>query len=219
MSRLRSIVRGAAGAALIVGYEIGAHRAVSTPGLEPLGLALVLAPALVLALGYAARSPRRAVLLPLVAMAAAGLWLARGALVRHYEWGLFLEHVLFNGALGFLFGRTLVQGRVPLCTQFAALVRGNPLAPEIAVYTRRVTAAWTLFFAFVFAVSTLLFATVPIEVWSTFANYLTLPLTALMFIAEHACRRFALPGVRSSGMVASIRAYRRSTAGRPAAQR
>jgi len=98
-------------------------------------------------------------------------------------------------------------------------VRGNPLAPEIAVYTRRVTAAWTLFFAFVVAVSTLLFATVPIEVWSTFANYLTLPLTALMFIAEHACRRFALPGVRSSGMVASIRAYRRSTAGRPAAQR
>lgn len=219
MSRLGPIVRGAAGIALIIGYEVGAHRAVSTPGLEPLGLALVLAPALVLGLGYAARSPRRAVLLPLAVIAAAGLWLARGALVRHYEWGLFLEHVLFNSALGYLFGRTLAQGRVPLCTQFAAMVRGTPLAPEIAVYTRRVTVAWTLFFAAIVAVSTVLFATVPIEAWSTFANYLTLPLAALMFIAEHACRRFALPGIRSSGMLESVRAYRRSTAARPASVR
>lgn len=215
MSRLRPIVRGAAGVALVIGYEAGAHRAVSTPGLEPLGLALVLGPALVLALGYAARSPRRAALLPLVAIAAAALWFLRGALVRHYEWGLFLEHVLFNGALGYLFGRTLARGRVPLCTQFAAMVRGTPLAPEIAAYTRRVTVVWTLFFAVVVAVSTLLFATVPIRAWSTFANYLTLPLAALMFVAEHACRRFALPGIRSTGMLESIRAYRRSTAGRP----
>ena len=151
-----------------------------------------------------------------MAAAAAGLWVVRGALVRHYEWGLYLEHVLFNGALGCLFGRTLVQGRVPLCTQFAAMVRGSPLAPEIAAYTRHVTAAWTLFFALVVAVSTLLFATASIEAWSTFANYLTLPLAALMFLAEHLCRRFALPGIHSSGMLESIRAYRRSTAGRPA---
>jgi len=219
MSRLQPIVRGAAGAALIVGYEFGAHRAVGTPGLEPLGLALVVAPALIVALGYAARSHRRAVLLTLVAVAGAGLWLARGALVRHYEWGLFLEHILFNGALGYLFGRTLVRGRVPLCTQFAAMVRGNPLAPAIAAYTRHVTVAWTLFFAIIVAVSTVLFATASINAWSTFANYLTLPLTALMFIVEHACRRFALPGIRSSGLLESIRAYRRSTAGRPAAFR
>lgn len=219
MSRLRPIVRGTAGAALIIGYEVGAHRAVSTPGLEALGLALVLAPAFVVALGFAARSRRRGLLLTLVALAGAGLWLARGALVRHYEWGLFLEHVLFNGALGYLFGRTLVRGRVPLCTQFAAMVRGSPLAPAIAAYTRQVTVAWTVFFAIIVAVSTLLFATASIQTWSTFANYLTLPLSALMFVAEHACRRFALPGVRSSGMLESIRAYRRSTAGRPAAFR
>lgn len=219
MSRLRPIVRGAAGAALIIGYEVGAHRAVSTPGLEPLGLALVLAPAFILAFGYAGRSPRRAVLLPLVAIVAVGVSLAWGSLVRHYTWGLFLEHVLFNGALGYLFGRTLANGRVPLCTQFATMVRGNPLAPEIAAYTRRITAAWALFFAVIVAVSTLLFATASIETWSTFANYLTLPLAALMFIVEHACRRFALPGIRSSGMLESVRAYRRSTAGRPAALR
>lgn len=217
MNRLGPIVRGATGAALVIGYEAGVHHAVSTPGLERVGLALVLAPALVLALGFAARSPRRALLLPLFAIIAAGLWLVRGSLVRHYEWGLFLEHILFNGALGYLFGSTLAGGREPLCSQFAAMVRGGPLPPEIAAYTRLVTAAWTLFFAAIVAISALLFATASIQAWSTFANYLTLPLAALMFVAEHACRRLALPGIRSSGMLESIRAYRRSSTGaRPA---
>jgi hypothetical protein len=35
-----------------------------------------------------------------------------------------------------------------------------------------------------------------------------------MFTAEHACRRFALPGVKSAGILESLRAYRRSTGAR-----
>lgn len=210
MNRIGSIARGMAGAALVIAYEAGAHHVVGTPGLEGLGLALVLAPAALLALGTALRSPHRFLLLSLVATAAAVLWVSWGVLVRHYEWGLFLEHALFNGALGWVFGRTLARGREPLCSQFAAMVHGRPLASEVAAYTRLVTAAWTSFFAGVVAVSALLFATASLETWSTFANYLTLPLAALMFIGEHACRRFALPNVRRSGMAESFRAYRRS---------
>ena len=211
MTPTGSIVRAAAGAALVVAYEAGAHHAVGTPGLEGLGLTLVLAPAAILAFGAALRSPRRFLLAPPMAVVAAMLWMLRGALVRHYEWGLFLEHVLFNGTLGYVFGRTLAPGREPLCSRFAAVVHGRPLAPEIAVYTRRITAAWTCFFAVIVIVSALLFATASIEAWSTFANYLTLPLVATMFLAEHACRRFALPGVRRSSIAESFRAYRRST--------
>ncbi|RDU96499.1 hypothetical protein [Trinickia dinghuensis] len=210
-----SIARGVGGAALVLAYEAGAHHAVSTPGLEGLGLALVLAPAAVLALGAALRSPRRFLLLPLMAIVCALLWVSRAALVRHYEWGLFLEHVMFNGALGYLFGRTLARGREPLCSRFAAMVHGRPLAPEIAAYTQRITVAWTCFFGAVVAVSALLFAAASIEAWSTFANYLTLPLVVLMFVAEHACRRFALPNVRRSGMLESFRAYRRSSRAGP----
>lgn len=215
MNRSSSIVRAVGGAALVIAYEAGAHHAVSTPGLEGLGLTLVLAPAAVIVAGLAMRSPRRFMYLPLVAVAIATLWMLRATLVRHYEWGLFLEHVLFNGALGYLFGSSLAPSRVPLCSEFAAIVHGRPLAPEIAAYTRRITAAWALFFAAIVAVSALLFATASIEAWSTFANYLTLPLVALMFAAEHACRRFALPNVRRSGMVESFRAYRRATRARP----
>lgn len=219
MNRFGSIAREAAGVALVVAYEIGAHHAVTTPGLEGLGLALVLAPAAILALSFAAGSRYRFALMPLAAGAACALWIARGSLARHYEWGLFLEHVLFNGALGYLFGRTLGRGRQPLCSQFAAMVRGSPLAPEIAAYTRRITVAWVVFFAAIVAVSTLLFVTASIEVWSTFANYLTLPLAALMFVAEHALRRFALPGVEPSGLLESVRAYRRSPVTRPLSSR
>ena len=211
MNRSSSIVRAAGGAGLVIAYEAGAHHAVSTPGLEGLGLTLVLAPAVTIAAALALRSPRRFVYLPLAAIAIATLWSLRAPLVRHYEWGLFLEHALFNGALGYLFGRSLAPRREPLCSQFAAIVHGRPLAPRIAAYTRRITAAWALFFAAVVAVSALLFATASIETWSTFANYLTLPLVVLMFTAEHACRRLALPDVRRSSMVESFRAYRRST--------
>ncbi len=215
MNRSSSIARAVVGAALVVAYEAGAHHAVSTPGLEGLGLTLVLAPPATIAAGLAMRSPRRFVHLPLVAIAIATLWILRGPLVQHYEWGLFIEHVVFNCALGYLFGSSLAPGREPLCSQFAAIVHGRPLAPEIAAYTRRITAAWTLFFVAVVAGSALLFATASIEAWSTFANYLTLPLVALMFAAEHACRRFALPNVRRSGMVESFLAYRRSTRAGP----
>jgi uncharacterized membrane protein len=214
VNRVSSIARPLGGAALVVAYEAGAHHAVSTPGLAGLGLTLVFAPAAIVAAGLAMRSPRRFVYLPLVAAAVAMSWTLRGPLVRHYEWGLFLEHILFNTALGCLFGRSLAPGREPLCSQFAAIVHGRPLAPQIAAYTRRITAAWALFFAAIVTVSALLFATASIEAWSTFANYLTLPLVALMFAAEHACRRLALPNVRRSSMLESFRAYRRSTQAR-----
>lgn len=219
MNQLGSIARGVAGAVFVVAYEVGAHYAVSTPGLESLGLALVLAPLAFVALRAAALSPHRVGWLGLCAAIGATLWVSRGALLRHYEWGLFLEHALFNAGLGYLFGRTLAPGREPLCSQFAALVRGSPLAPDIAAYTRRITVAWTLFFAAIVGASALLFATASIKTWSTFANYLTLPLAALMFIAEHACRRFALPHVARSGVLESFSAYRRSAGARVAQPR
>ena len=74
MKRTGSIARGMASAVLVIAYEAGAHHAVGTPGLEGLGLTLVLAPAAALALGTVLRSPRRFMLLPLVAAAAAGVW-------------------------------------------------------------------------------------------------------------------------------------------------
>lgn len=192
MGKLTRIARGAAGVLAVVAYQAGAHHAAATPGAHGFGLALAIVPLLAIALAAALRSAHRAWLLPLWALVCAALWLAREPLARHFEWGLYLEHFSFNLMMAFVFGRTLAAGREPLCTQFAAIVHGT-LAPEVARYTRQITVAWTLFFVGMAAVSTLLFATSPIVTWSTFANYLTLPLVGAMFVAESACRRFVLP--------------------------
>jgi hypothetical protein len=87
---------------------------------------------------------------------------------------------------------------------------GGPPAPRVRHYTRTITAAWTAFFVAIAAVSTALFASSPVIVWSTFANYLALPLVGAMFVGEHAWRRIALPDVDRPGMLAAIRAYRQS---------
>jgi uncharacterized membrane protein len=209
MSRLTHIARGAAMVVAITAYQIGAHYAAGTPGAQGLGLALVFVPLCALALNTAARSPRRAWLLSVWAIACAALWLVRAPLMRHFGWGLYLEHVSFNLALAWVFGRTLSLGQEPLCTQFAHMVHGSLTAP-VERYTRWVTLAWTLFFLGIASVSTMLFATSSILTWSTFANYVALPLVAAMFVAEHACRRIALPGIKRSSILDAVRAYTRS---------
>ncbi|WP_240440117.1 hypothetical protein, partial [Burkholderia sp. HAN2018] len=180
------------------------------PGAHGLGLAMALVPPLLLALGAALRSPHRIGFVSAWLLAAAALWAARVPLARHFEWGLYLEHASFNLAMALLFGRTLAAGKVPLCTHFATMIHGA-ITPAVAHYTRQITLAWTLFFVAIAAVSTLLFATAPIVTWSTFANYLSLPLVAVMFAAEHACRRFALPHEPRPRMVDAVRAYRATT--------
>ena len=213
MARLKRIVSGVATVSVVVACELGTHYAASTPGAQGFGLAVVLAPLLALMLAAAARSPQRAWWLPGWVCGCAALWFARAPLARHFEWGAYLEHLGVVLIMAFAFGRTLAAGRRPLCTQFAALVHGK-LTPAIAHYTRRITVAWTAFFLSIAALSTLLFVSAPVVVWSTFANYMTLPLVAVMFVAEHAWRRVALPNVQAPSMVATARAYRHTMHGR-----
>ncbi len=59
--------------------------------------------------------------------------------------------------------------------------------------------------------STVLFAGASMVAWPTFANYLALPLVAVMFIGEYACWRIALPDMRQSGILTSVRVYMDST--------
>jgi uncharacterized membrane protein len=210
MTTLRAFARGAAVVAAITLYQLGAHYAASTPGAHGFGLALVIVPLLLAALSAAVRSAYRAWLLPVWIIACVALWMVRAPLAHHFGLGLYLENLSFNLALAWMFGRTLQSDREPLCTRLATMVHG-PLTRPVARYTRQVTLAWTLFFVCIAGVSTLLFATAPISSWSTFANFISLPLVAVMFIVEYACRRLALPGMRRSSPLDAIRAYWRST--------
>jgi uncharacterized membrane protein len=61
-------------------------------------------------------------------------------------------------------------------------------------------------------VSTGLFFLAPLVIWSFFANFLTLPLVALMFIAEYWVRRWVLPDVQQTHILDAVRAYRNTPA-------
>jgi uncharacterized membrane protein len=136
-------------------------------------------------------------------------------LVLHRYWSTLIEEFSivyliqqagFYVLMAWTFGRTLLKGRVPLCTEFADKIHGPLTALELP-YTRSVTLAWTLFFIGNLLVTFVLFAFAPLRTWSFFVNFLSLPLVLLMFVAEFAVRRRVLPTVHRNGLMASLRIY------------
>jgi len=87
-----------------------------------------------------------------------------------------------------------------------------PLTPQHEIYARQVTVAWTLFFAVMALVSSLLFFLARWLHGPVFANFLTLPLVALMFVAEYWVRRWVLPDVRHTHILDAVRAFRSASA-------
>jgi uncharacterized membrane protein len=148
-------------------------------------------------------------------LAAAVLGAAAAAvLLRHYwpvlersfTWVYLLQEGGLYSVLAASFGQSLFGGRVALCTQIADKVHG-PLTPQELRYTRRVTAAWALFFVLITAATLSLFLFAPLRIWSLFANFCVLPLIGLMFVAEYAVRRRVLPQVPRGGILAAVRVY------------
>lgn len=121
-----------------------------------------------------------------------------------------LPHAAINLFLLWVFGRTLLHGREPLVTVFARRVHGNVPA-HVAAYTRRVTAAWCVFFAAQIAVSAMLFAAGRLEVWSFFVNVLALPLVAVMFASEYLYRIARFPQDDHVSIWKGVEAYLRHT--------
>lgn len=189
-----------------------AHRALTQSGAPgPAGL-VVLVPILVLLFGIGRRMLPPLVLAVVVVLAAAAAWWTRSDLERHVADIFFAEHAGIMLALALFFGRTLRAGEEPLCTRFARIVHGT-LEPRVSAYTRKLTAAWTLFFAAMFAASCALYLAGQLEAWSILANILTPALIAALFLVEYAVRRRALPHHDSGGILAGVRAFRRHMAG------
>jgi uncharacterized membrane protein len=103
-----------------------------------------------------------------------------------------VPHAAINIVLIWVFGRTLMRGREALITGFARRIHGT-LPAYIESYTRRVTAAWCVFFAAQIILSALLFAVAPLETWSLFVNVLSFPVVVLMFVAEYLYRVARFP--------------------------
>lgn len=210
--RTSDLSTGLVAGLLAVAYAVFAHYTSAAADITRWTLVLACAPMAVAGAGYA-RESRLGLVLFLAGLAVvaflAWIW---PTLRNPASWLYFLQHIAINGVLGLLFGRTLIGARRPLCTTLAGLVHER-VSPMLAGYTRRVTVAWTSFFALTVALSALLFFLAPIEAWSVFANLLTLPLVAAMFIVENAVGRHVLPPEDHVQVQAVVRAFR--TAFRP----
>ncbi len=197
-------------AAGVILYPLLAHYSTATSAattFPSLGVAVSLTPPLALLLGLAWRSSRPlAMLLPCVVGCFMLGWFW-DALERHFEWVYFMQHVGTHISLALLFGLTLAPRRQPICTRFAAAVRGD-LEPEVIRYTRQLTMMWTIYFLVISLISSVLFLFGSIDMWSAFANFMTIPIILFIFAAEYRVRRRRLPHLKHFGIMASILAFR-----------
>jgi len=204
--RWRRRLQLAAVVVFLVAYAGLSHYSNSVAKTHDLGVGLALGPVLVVGLLLLWRWTH--LWMALLGAAAAAM------LLRHYwpvlEKNFSVVYLLQEGGFYSLmaasFGMSLLGRRVALCTQLADKVHG-PLTPQEVRYTRRVTAAWALFFILVTGATFGLFLFAPLHIWSLFANFCVLPLIGLMFVGEYAVRRRALPQVPRRGILAAVRVY------------
>jgi uncharacterized membrane protein len=190
----------------VVAYAALSHYSNSMAKTHDLGVGLAVGPVLTVGLLLLWRWTHWGVALLAAAAVAALLRQYWPVLERSFTWVYLIQESGFYSLMAASFGQSLLGDRVALCTQLADKIHG-PLTPQEVLYTRRVTAAWALFFILIVLVTVGLFLFAPLRIWSLFANFCVLPLIGLMFVAEYAVRKHALPQVRRRGILAAVRVY------------
>jgi uncharacterized membrane protein len=204
--RWRRRLQLAAIIAFVVAYAGLSHYGNSVAETRNLGVGLALGPVLTVGLVLVWRWTHLWVALAAAAAAAMLLRDFWPVFAKNFSVVYLLQEAGFYSIMSLSFGQSLLGRRQALCTLLADKVHG-PLTPQEVLYTRRVTAAWAVFFALITAATVWLFAFAPLRTWSLFANFCVLPLIALMFVGEYAIRRRALPQVPRRGILAAVRVY------------
>jgi uncharacterized membrane protein len=204
--RWRRRLQLAAIIAFVAAYAGLSHYSNSVAKTHDLGVGLALGPVLAVGLGLIWRWTHLGVALLVAAGAALLLRHYWPVLEKNFAVVYLLQEGGFYSLMAASFGQSLLGGRVALCTQLADKVHG-PLTPQEVRYTRRVTAAWALFFISITVATVGLFLFAPLRAWSLFANFCVLPLIGLMFVAEYAVRRRVLPQTPRRGILAAVRVY------------
>ena len=108
-----------------------------------------------------------------------------------------------------LFGRTLLPGGKPSSRALRA-TRAAARCRRSWNGTRKLTAAWCVFFTAQLAGSALLLAFGSLESWSLFINVLSFPLVGLMFAGDYLYRVIRYRHLPQSSIATAIQAYRRT---------
>lgn len=209
--RLGAAWRPACTALLVVAYAAGVYW--SNRHAPGLALLLAVAPLAWLAARHAAGHPGLALtqrLLRTVPLLAGGLLLALAwPLLQAHVTAIYLaQHLIAHTLLAGLFGRSLLPGRVALCTEMAAWVGLDVAQPRLHAYTRAVTWLWTVFFVGMALASLAVYVLLPAASWVFFSAVVGPLVTIALFPAEDLVRRIVLPPQHRVGLLGTWRAIR-----------
>jgi uncharacterized membrane protein len=160
-------------------------------------LILVLAWPVLPVLGRAVMTLVLAVLVLLLGAEPAGKWL------------IYAVPVLIQGALAWLFARSLRPGSTPLITRYALAMGASDSTP-VHRYTRRLTAAWALLCGGLALLSAVLAVAVPTTTWALFANGINYLFLAALFMLEYPLRRWLLRDEPRAGFLPYLAALARA---------
>ncbi len=200
-------LRGIVIAVFLIGYTLLVHHVNATEQVSALGAVLALLPFCVIALSVTLKKGyllAGLALLAIICVAAFFMWPLIMDNSRYIFWML---DIGFMAILFMTFARTLQAGRKPLCVKFAEIINQGELPIAHAIYARNVTIAWAIFFAVIIVISTLLFFFTPLNTWSIFVNFFTLPLVGLMFVVEYLFRRQVLTNLPEGNVLDAVRTY------------
>ena len=198
---------------LSVGYVVGSHWLMTSPHPTPWNAVGVLTPMLA-AIAIGAWRAGQRMIGAVAGLAIAALCVPALLGLQPSAQLLYLaQHVGVNVFLALGFGSTLRAGQTSMITTMAMRVH-RVFTPAMAVYTRKVTVAWTLYFVAMALLSVLLYAFASFEVWALFANILTPIAVGAMFFAEYLLRYRLHPEFERTSVADAIRSYRQS--GKPA---
>lgn len=111
-----------------------------------------------------------------------------GSILSGADYALYFPPIYISLVLFAVFLFSLRPGGEALISRFSRVVF-NTSEPEIILYTRRVTIAWTVFFLLMMVEGMLLPLLVTQQTWSLFANILNYVFIVLFFLLEFIYRR------------------------------
>lgn len=202
--------RGVGVAVAIAAYAVLVHYVNASGQAGILGAFLAMAPVFLIGIAMLSNTRFRLGGLLLLGLGWLVFWKTWPAIAYHSGLLFWLQDMGLLLTLLATFGRTLFGGRTPLCVTFAEMVH-SPLSPSHERYARQVTVAWVVFFGLLAVISTLLFLLTPLAVWSVYANFMVLPLVALMFVAEYMVRRRVLSDASHGHILDAVNAYLKSS--------
>jgi len=122
----------------------------------------------------------------LAVLGATGAVIALLAWLRPF-WIIYLPPTAIDLLIAFLFGRTLVRGRVPLIEQYMRVAHSD-LHPRVVRHARQLTWVWVCVMTALGLVAALLAVSGRAEAWYRFVNLDSLLLVAAVFLVEYLYR-------------------------------